>query len=135
DHRNTEPIRHLHHPDRLAVTLRARTTELVLETRLGVVTSLQTKYRDRLTVEPRQAGNHGIILAKCTVTCQRCKVGEQLADIVEAVRSVRMTRDLDLLPWRQLFVDISQRIARTLFKPRDFVSHIDSFPVLGKRLQ
>ena len=46
------------------------------------------------------------------------------ADIVEAMRPLRMARDLRLLPRRQLGVEVAQRLRRLGLEPVDLVGDV-----------
>ena len=60
----------------------------MLQPALGVGTLLLTDHRDRLAAEAREAADDGVVLAEIAVARQRREVGEQVLDVVEAMRPV-----------------------------------------------
>src|SRR5690606_20492381 len=125
DDGNREAVGQLHQPYGLAITFRPDGAEIVLEPACRVGSLLLADDRDRLAVEACKAADDRLVVAKLAVAGQRCEVGEQSLDVVEAMGPVRMARDLHLLPWRQGLVDVAKRIARALFQSCDLVGDID----------
>src|SRR5690606_11945387 len=74
-------------------------------------------------------------LTKSAIPCKRSEVREEPAHIIEAMRPVGMTCDLDLLPRGQLPIGFAQRVLRPLLEPGNFVSNVDCLAALGKLLQ
>ncbi len=68
DHRNFEVVGHVHQPHRLAIALRPRHAEIVLEPALGVGAFFVADDADALAAEAAEAADNGRVLA---VACGR----------------------------------------------------------------
>ena len=57
---------------------------------------------DALAAETAEPADNGGVVAELAVAGQRHEIGDQPGDVVEAMRPLRMARDLRLLPRRQI---------------------------------
>ncbi len=78
-----------------------RHAEIVLEPAFGVGALFVAEDADALAAETAEAADDGVIVAELAVARQRREIADQAIDIVEAMRPLRMARDLGLLPRRQ----------------------------------
>ena len=124
-HRNTEMIRHVHEPGGLAVTFRSRHAEIVLETAVGVGALFLADDADALTAEAAEAADDGGVVAEAAVAGERDEIADELTDIVEAVRPLRMPRHLRLLPRRQARIELLERLAGLDLDTVDFLADGD----------
>ena len=123
-HRNVEPVGHLHQPHGLAVALRPRHAEIMLEAGFGGRALLVADDADALALEPAEAADDGLVLGELAVAGERDELGDQRADVVEAMRPLRMARDLRLLPGRQLGVEIAKLLRGFGLEPGDLVGDV-----------
>ena len=65
---------------------------------------------DRTTPEPRQTAKDGFVVAKIPVAGQRLVIGQQHVGEAEELRTIRMARDLTLLPGIKIAVDLRQAL-------------------------
>ena len=79
DHRHVEAVGHLHQPHRLAVALRPRHAEIVLEPALGVGALLVADDADALAAEAAEAADDRVVLAELAVAGERREIGDQRA--------------------------------------------------------
>src|SRR5690606_14958221 len=135
DERELETVGHFHDADSFAIAFRTGRAEIVLQARLGVGTFFLPDDRYGLTVEATETGLDGFVIGEFAVAGKRGEFGEQPVDIFQAVRTVRMAGDLRLLPWRQLAVDVLQRIGRTLLEATNLITHLDAALFLRELLQ
>jgi hypothetical protein len=109
DDRQAELVGHLHQANRLAIAFGAGHAEVAFDTALGVVALFVADYHDGLVVETGEATHDRVVIGEVAVACQRCVFGEQRVDVIFAVRTFRMTRDLAFAPGGQLFVEILEQ--------------------------
>jgi hypothetical protein len=98
--------------------------KVALDAGFGVVALLMPDHQHRLVVEPRQPADHGMVVGKGPVACQAGEFGEQLVDVVLAMRPVRVPRHLALLPGRQVLVEIAQRRIRLAVQRLGLLRHV-----------
>ena len=132
EHRHVETVGELHHAHRLAVALRPRHAEIVLEAGLRVLALLLREDRDRIAAKAAEAGDDRLVLAELSVAGERLEIGDEAGDVVLCVRPVGMAGDLRLLPGRQPGIDAGERVARLALERRDLVGDRDA---VGARLQ
>ena len=70
-HRNVETVGHLHQPHRLAVALRPRHAEIVLEPALGGRALLVADDADALAAEAAEAADDRLVVAELAVAGER----------------------------------------------------------------
>ena len=87
--RNAEAVGHLHQAHRLAVALRARHAEIVLEPVLGGRALLVADDADALAAEAAEAADDRLVVAELAVAGERHEIGDQGGDVVEAARAAR----------------------------------------------
>src|SRR5690606_11167199 len=97
-HRQREPLRHLHEAHRLAVALRSRHSEVMADAGFGVMALFLTDDHNRLSPEPSRTTDYRPVLAKLAVAGERREVLDHRFDVVAEMRPVRMPGDLRLLP-------------------------------------
>src|SRR6185437_3083853 len=107
--RDVEAIRHRHQPHRLAIAFGTRHAEIVPEPAVGVGALFVADDADRLAAEAAEAADDGGVVAVLAIAGQRHELGDQRRNVIEAVRPLRMTRHLRLLPRRQRAIEIFQR--------------------------
>lgn len=93
DHRKVEPVGQVHDAHGLAVAFGHGHAKIVLEAGLRVVALFLADDGDGLAVETGKTGLDGFVLGKVAVTGERREIGEQPADVIDAVRTVRMAGD------------------------------------------
>ena len=98
DDRQAESVGELHEPGGLAIALRPRHAEIMLQPALRVGALLLADEADRLAAKPREAADDRRILAEGAVAGERRELAEQQPHIVGEMRPLRMARDLDFLP-------------------------------------
>ena len=67
---------------------------------------------DALAAEAAEAADDRLVLAEFAVAGERREIGDQAVDVIEAMRPLRMARDLRLLPGRQLGIEVARASAR-----------------------
>src|SRR6185503_19609172 len=88
-------LRDLHHPHPLAVALGVRHAEVSPRPFVDVSSLLLADDRDRLAAEAAQSGDERRILGASPVTVQLHEVLKETLDVVEGVRTLGMTRQVD----------------------------------------
>ena len=101
-----------------------------MEVRLGVATLLVANNNDRSTADAGQSSDDCWIITECSVTMQFDKVVEGLRDIVERIRTIRMTGDLHTLPARKISIDVGAKLLNLLLEYRNLRCNIKG---VGKR--
>ena len=96
--RQAEALRQLHESQRLAIALGLRHAVVAPHALLRVASFLMADQHHRAPVEARRSADDGEIVAVHAIAMQLLEVREDLADIVERVRALRMTRELRDLP-------------------------------------
>ena len=128
-------VGHLHQPHRLAVALRPRHAEIVPEPAFGIGPALLADDANALAAEPAEAADDRLVLAKFPVAGERREIGNEAGDIVDAMRTLRMARDLRLLPRRKVRVELAQRVGRLAFDARDLFADLHAAGRLFERAQ
>ena len=82
----------------------------MLEPALGGRALLLADDADALAAEAAEAADDRLVVAELAVAGERHEVGDQRADIVEAVRPLGMAGDLGLLPGRELGIEVLERL-------------------------
>ena len=108
-HRQAEPMRQIHQPDRLAIAFGARHAEVALDPGLGVAALLMADHQNGGIVEARKPAHDRMVIGKIPVPRQRGELGEQGVDIVFAMRSVGVPCHLAFLPGGQTLVEVAQQ--------------------------
>ena len=85
-------------------------------------------HADALAAEAAEAADDRVVLAELAVAGEGDEIGDQGCDVVEAMRPLRMARDLRLLPRRQLGVEVAQRLRRLGLEPADLVGDAAPLP-------
>ena len=106
-YRQAEPVGHVHQPHRLAVALRPRHAEVMLQAGFGVAPLLVAHHHHAPAAEAAQAPHHRLVVAEHTVAAQLHEVLDQLAQIVGEMRPVGVAGDLGLLPRIQPGIDVA----------------------------
>jgi hypothetical protein len=83
-----------------------------------------------LPVEARQSADDGLVVGEGTVAVQFLVVGEDLVEIVECVRALRVARDLRHLPRRKARVDVLGEQQTLLAQAVDLFGDVDGRLVL-----
>ncbi len=109
DDRQAETVGEVHQADCLAIAFGTGHAEIVVDARLGVVALFMAHDHDRLVLKPCQTAQNCAVVGKVAIAGQRRVFGEQRLDIVRAMRSVRMARDLAFPPGRQVLVHVRQQ--------------------------
>ena len=100
--------------------------KLCLQARLGVGPLFGAENNDAMPAESAHPADHGGVLGEGAVAGERRELVDQPADIVQAVRPLRMARDLDLLPRRQLRIALADEPRHLRFKPADLLGDIEA---------
>ena len=111
-HRQREAVGHLHQPLRLAVALRPRHAEIVLDPAFGVGALFVPDDHRRAALEPSDAADDRLVLAEVAVAGERREILHQPVDIVAEMRPLGMPGDLRLLPGGELRIGLLQRLLR-----------------------
>jgi hypothetical protein len=77
------------------------------------------------TAKARQPAQNRLIVAEIAVAGERHPVVEHLGDIMFEMRSVWVTRNLRLLPGRQLRIDIAQQFRGLVLQPCDIIIDVE----------
>ena len=101
---------------RLAVAFRVRHPEVALHVLLGAAPLLVADDHDAPSPEARQPANDGSVVRERAVSVQLLPLLEQVVDVLERVGPVRMARELDLLPRRQIGEELTGEATSLLFQ-------------------
>ena len=129
--RQAEPGGELHQAARLAVALGLGHAEIVADAGLGVAAALDADRDHRLAFEAPEPAHHGPVVGEGAVAGERRPVGEQAAEIVERARTLRVARDLRLLPGREFRIGRPELPISLLGQPGELVGDVD--PAFGIR--
>ena len=102
--------------------------------RLSVSSPSPGRSADALAAEAAEAADHRLVVAEFAVAGERDEILDQRGDIVDAVRPLRMARDLGLLPGRQVGVELVERGA-AFASSRVISSPMAPLVALGERAQ
>ncbi|OQA28797.1 MAG: hypothetical protein BWY59_00669 [Verrucomicrobia bacterium ADurb.Bin345] len=109
--------RQLHQPQRLAVALRIRASEIAFEVAFRVSALLGADEHDRLAAHAGEAADDRAVVGKAAVAVQFHEVRRDGADVIERIGAERMPRHLHALPGGQVLVDIPSRFIDLLLHP------------------
>ncbi len=123
-HGNAETIGHLHQPDGLAIAFRARHAEIVLDAAVGGGALFLADHADALAAKTAEAAHQRLVLGELAVAGHRREFRHQRFDEIGEMRALRMARHQRLLPWRQIGVEVAQRLLRLVLYARDFVADV-----------
>ena len=76
-----------------------------------------------------KAADNGLVFRKRAVAGQRCEIFNQFFDVIEAMRAVWVTRDLDFLRRGQFAVNAFQLAIDFVLQLGDIVGNIDAAAV------
>ncbi len=127
----TETIRQIHETLRLAIAFGLGHAEIVTDAAFGIVAALLPDDDARLAFDATQTTDNGLILREQPVTREWREISHDLANVIEAMRTARMTRDLHFLRGRQFAVDAAQLPLHLFLKPFDFSGDVEA-AVVGK---
>ena len=88
---------------------------------------LLADHAHRLAAEAAEAADDRLVLAELAVARKRREIGDERADIIEAMRPLRMARHLRLLPRRQLAIELLERLVRLALEARDLLADETAF--------
>ncbi len=88
-----------------------------------------------LAAKAAEAAHDGLVLAELAVARERREIGDEGGDVVEAVRSLRMTRDLRLLPRRQAPIERLQRLCGARLEAFDLLADRHRIALGAERAQ
>src|SRR5262249_60086783 len=108
--RQLEALGELHDAHRLAVALRPRHAEIVLKAAFRARALLVADDAQALAVEAAEAAHDRLVVAELAVARDRSELGDERADVVEAVRPLPVARPPGLLPCRQPAPDRLERL-------------------------
>jgi hypothetical protein len=72
---------------------------------------------ERASAESSESGDDRRIIAKPTVAVELDEVFEETTHVIEHVRTIRMSRELDLLPGLELCKELARKLRGPLFEP------------------
>jgi hypothetical protein len=90
---------------------------------------------DGLAAKPRETALNRGIVGEFAVAREGREFGEQAIGVIGKMRPLGMTRDLRLLPRRQIGIEIFKRLQRFGFKARNIVADRGAFTGRRKRAQ
>src|SRR6476646_5946643 len=123
-HGNAESVSHFHQPNRRAIALGTRHPEIMFDAGFGGGAFFLADHADALAAEAAEATHQRCVLAELAIARERREFGDQSIDKIGEVRPLRMARHQRFLPWRQIGVEIVQRLRRLLLDPRNLLADI-----------
>ena len=123
--RKGEALGKAHQPSRFAITLGPGHAKIMTQARFGVGAFLGAEDHNAAPAETADPTDDRGILGKAAISGERHELGDQAAEIVEAMRPLRMPRHLDLLPRRQPRISLAQQAVGGVLKAADLVGNID----------
>jgi hypothetical protein len=114
----------IHKALRLAVAFGLRHAEIVLDTAFGVETAFLPDDHAWLAAKASQTADNRQILAENAVARQGREFFDQLADVIDAMRTIDMARDLNLLRGGKLVVERVQLPVDLVLKTTDFAADV-----------
>ena len=84
-----------------------------------------TEHKNAAPTEAADTADDRRILGKCPVAAERHELGNQPADVIEAMRSLGMPRHVYLLPRRQPRIGLAQQSVGRAFKAADLVGDVE----------
>ena len=109
DDRHREAVGEVHQPDRLAVALGAGHAEVAGDARAGVVALLVADDDDGAVVEAGEAAHDRVVVGEVAVAGERGPLGEQVVDVVLAVRPLGVAGDQGLPPGVEAAVEVVEQ--------------------------
>src|SRR5262249_277081 len=103
--------------------------------RFGALTSPRPHRHPITTATLPTPPDDRLVLGELAVAGKRREIRDQRADIVEAVRSLRMARHLGLLPRGEFVVEVLERVKRLCLEPHDLLTDGDAVPARLDRTQ
>ena len=97
-----------------------RTPEIPEDVFLGVASFLRSDHHDRLSVQLGKTAHNRRVVGKSPVSVKFQKIGEYAFDIVKSVRTVRVTRQLNSLPGREIRINGGLGFVNPLFQRFEF---------------
>ena len=101
---------------------------------LSVGALFMTDYDDGTSAKTCKTALNRLVVTKIAIAGKRCVVLEKCLDIITEMRPFRMSRDLCLLPRRQLGISLAEQLVGTFLKFGDFIGKID-VAAMGKVLK
>src|SRR5262249_56988437 len=114
--RNPEAAPHLHQPLRLAISLRPRHAEIVLKAAFGRRALLMPDDANAFAAKAAEATDDRDVVAEFAVAGQRNEIGDEGADVIEAMGALRMASDLGFLPRREFRVEVFEHVRGPSFE-------------------
>src|ERR1700729_2686120 len=103
----------LHHPHRLAISLRIRHTEISIDVLLRVARLLLPNQDDFFAVKPRHSAHDRRIIPKSAVAMNLAPISKNALHIIKGVRPLRMPRQIRALPR----IQVQRYLAPKNFQP------------------
>ncbi len=123
--RQAEALGQPHQPPRLAIPFRPPHAEIVLEPSLGIGALFGAEHENAAPAKAADAADDRRILGECAVAGERHEIGDQSADVVEAMRPFGMPGHLNLLPRRQARIGLAQQPVGAALQPADLVGDVE----------
>src|SRR4051794_10681224 len=73
--------------------------------------------------ESTEASDDRIVVTEFAIAGKRNEIAYQRRDVVHAMGALRMARDLRLLPWIELIVELLERLRRFRLQARDLLAN------------
>ena len=90
---------------------------------------------DAFTVEAAEAADNGIVVAEFAVTGKWHEIADEPGNVVEAMWSLRMPRNLSFLPRREFRIELLQRQRSLHLEPGNFLTDGDRSVAFAHRTQ
>src|SRR5690606_27759468 len=129
--RQPEALGHLHQPQRLAVTLRARHAEVAAHLGLGVAALLVADDHHAAAVDAAQAADDGGVVGIGAVAGQLLELVADHPDVVVGVRTRGVARQLRDLPRREVAEDLRGAQAQLVLQGVQLGVDVDRRAVAG----
>src|SRR5262245_41031492 len=91
----------------------------------GVGALLGAENQNAAPAEAADAADDRSIFGKSPISGERHELGDQAAEILEAMRALRVSCHLDLLPWCQPCIRLAQQAVGGALKAADLIGNID----------
>ncbi len=105
--RDTEFAGHPHQTNGFAVAFGSGHAKIALDPAFGVRTFFMADDHDRTVIQPCQAANHRVIIGKIPVPCERRELSEKPVNVVQAMGTFGVTRDLTFAPRCEVLVKVA----------------------------
>ena len=96
----------------------------MLDAALGGGALFLADHADRLAAETAEAAHQRLVLGEFAVAGHRREFRHQRVDEIGEMRALRMARHQRLLPWRQIGVEVGQRLGRLVLDARNLVADV-----------